>query len=43
MILQTGGLALGEISIKSNPSSFAIDIASLVFNTPKFSPLLEIT
>jgi len=26
IILQTGGLALGEISIKSKPSSFAIDI-----------------
>ena len=27
MILQTGGFALGEISIRSKPSSLAIEIA----------------
>ncbi len=43
MILQTGGFALGAISIKSNPSYFANDIALFVFKIHKFSPLLEIT
>ena len=31
------------ISIKSNPSFLALDIASLVLRTPKFSPSLAIT
>ena len=31
------------ISIKSNPWFFAIEIASLVFITPRFSPSLPIT
>ena len=43
MILQTGGLALGEISIKSKPSSLAILIASCVDRVPKLFPSLPIT
>ena len=43
MILQTGGFALGAISIKSKPWFFAIDMASLVLITPRFSPSLAIT
>ena len=43
IILQTGGRALGAISIKSKPSSLAFDIASFVFKIPKLSPSFVIT
>ena len=43
IILQTGGLAFGEISIKSKPSSLANSMALLRGKVPRFPPSLPIT
>ena len=43
IILQTGGLAFGDISIRSRPSPFAISIAFLRGNTPRLLPELPMT
>ena len=43
MILHTGGLAAGDTSTRSNPSSSAALRASLILITPNYLPVLEIT
>jgi hypothetical protein len=42
IILQTGGLAFGEISTKSNPASSAMIKARSGVTTPMFSPFSSI-
>ena len=43
MILQTGGLASGDTSTKSKPSSSAWFKASLILIIPSCFPVLEMT
>ena len=40
--LHTGGDALGAISTRSNPASYAIFRASAIETTPRFSPVWSI-
>lgn len=43
MIFATGGVAVGDISIRSKPASFAAAWAAARLNTPRFDPSAPMT